>query len=259
MYIRLIRHIYCFCCGVWLRCSGPTFVTAQTQSSSAFTSSAAGKWSRALIGSERLWHLLPYWLSPAIDVFPLMKQELMSGLRNGPLSPCLFFFFFSFFFIATYLKGAADWASTVSRFSRNGLYAYGRVSIWHELYVLMSLTPRGIEINFSIWLQTGEKGQKERNWNLILFVNVLSSGKERKKKLLNENMPRNIRMMVLVLLKIAQGSGRPGFLCLSGTFALFMRAIGATGLRDWAKSGGVPPIVRRPRHPLPYATAPASV
>lgn len=97
MYIRLIQHIYCSCCGVWLRSSGPTFVTAQTQSLSAFTSSAAGKWSWMLIGSERLWHLLPYWLSPAIDVFPLMKQELMSGLRNGPLSPCLFFFYCNIF------------------------------------------------------------------------------------------------------------------------------------------------------------------
>lgn len=135
--------------------------------------------------------------------------------------------------------------------------------VWHELYVLMSSTPRGIEINFSIWASdSGEGRKKKRNWNLILFVNVLSSGKERKKKqLLNENMPRKIRMMVLVLLKIAQGSSGRGFFVflvhlLFSCVPYGQKVVGATGLRDWAKSGlgffvFFPPIVPPSPPPAP--------
>lgn len=80
-------HTACYLCLLW---------HWRTHPPSVFTSSVTAKWSQILIGSVWLWHLLPYWLSLRIDVFPLMNQELMSRLYNGGLSPCLS--------TATYLK-----------------------------------------------------------------------------------------------------------------------------------------------------------
>lgn len=168
------------------------------------------KWSRMLIGSQRLWHLLPYWLSPAIDVFPLMKQELMSGLRNGPLSPCLFFFHCNIF------KGC----------SRPSVYSFPvfqkrLAHLWtgpRMTWVVCAneLDSSGHWNKFLNLASDRGGGGKKGNWNLILFCQCIILRQGKKKKLLNENMPRNIRMMVLVLLKIAQGScGRAFFVFLA--------------------------------------------
>ena len=95
LHTKLYKH--CYMC-IYVHTSSKVFIalfawsvqlfvppSAQCNTSlSVFISNAAVKWSQILIGSVWLWHLLPYWLSLRIDVFPLMKQELMSRLYNGP-------------------------------------------------------------------------------------------------------------------------------------------------------------------------------